>query len=383
MYTDYSYRRQGGAVFADRAFAVFLARLADELAGMVVLGRLDPRPGRSHYRLPDAVRFVALPHYRALSRPLESGLAMVRSLRRFWRALDDVDGVWLLGPHPLAVAFAVLAAARRRTVVLGVRQDTPAYVRSRHPGARAMALLATALDAAYRGMARRCPTVVVGPQLARRYARAPRLHTLVVSLVRDGDIVAGDAGRSYGGELTLLSVGRLETEKNPLLLVDVIAALARGDARWRLRVCGEGPLAAALRDRAAALGVADRIELLGYVPVDGGLLDLYRSSHALLHVSWTEGLPQVLYEAFAAGLPVVATAVGGIADAVGEAALLVPPGDAGAAAGQVERLTHDERLRERLTAAGAELARRSSLDRECRRLAAFLRAEVPSRAGRR
>ena len=86
-----------------------------------------------------------------------------------------------------------------------------------------------------------------------------------------------------------------------------------------------GDVEARLRE----LGVAEHAELLGYVPIDGGLLELYRSSHAFLHVSWTEGLPQTLFEAFAAGLPVVATAVGGVPAAVGDAALLVEPGDAG------------------------------------------------------
>ena len=56
------------------------------------------------------------------------------------------------------------------------------------------------------------------------------------------------------------------------------------------------------------------------------------SSDVFLHVSWTEGVPQVLFEAFAAGLPVVATDVGGVAQAVDGAALLVAPGDALAAA---------------------------------------------------
>ena len=79
-------------------------------------------------------------------------------------------------------------------------------------------------------------------------------------------------------------------------------------ARWRA-TCGS-----ALEE----LGVADHADLLGYVPITDGLLDVYRSSHAFLHVSWTEGLPQTLFEAFAAGLPVVATAVGGVPDAVGD-----------------------------------------------------------------
>ena len=161
-------------------------------------------------------------------------------------------------------------------------------------------------------MARRFPVVVVGPQLAANYRSACRVLALSVSLVGEDQIVdpARRPRRVWNGELRVLTVGRLETEKNPLLLADVLARLRERDPRFRLLVCGEGPMADDVDARLAELGVADHAELLGYVPIDGGLLDLYRSSHAFLHVSWTEGLPQTLFEAFAAGLPVVATAVG-------------------------------------------------------------------------
>jgi len=126
-----------------------------------------------------------------------------------------------------------------------------------------------------------------------------------------------------------------------------------------------------LSARLAELGVADHAELLGYVPIDGGLLDVYRSSHAFLHVSWTEGLPQTLFEAFAAGLPVVATAVGGVPDAVGDAALLVEPGDADAPATELLRLAGDPTLRGRLIESGVERVRGHTLEAESRRVAEF------------
>ena len=108
------------------------------------------------------------------------------------------------------------------------------------------------------------------------------------------------------------------------------------------------------------------------MPIDGGLPELYRTSHAFLHISWTEGLPQVLFEAFAAGLPVVATEVGGVPAAVGDAALLVPPGDAGPPAEQLARIGQDAELRRRLVAAGLARVREHTLEAECRRVAEFL-----------
>jgi glycosyltransferase involved in cell wall biosynthesis len=302
--------------------------------------------------------------------------SLLRSLRRFWTALDEADRVWLLGPYPHAVAFALLTRIRRRPLVLGVRQDFPTYVRSRRPERRWMHAGAEALERSWRWLARGSPIVAVGPELARQYGMAPALLQIVVSLVTDEDIEQGAlaAGRAYDGELRVLSVGRLDTEKNPLLLAAVLRDLRDADPRWRLVVCGEGPLRSELASELERLGLSDHAELHGYVPIHGGLLDLYRSSHAFLHVSLTEGMPQVLIEAFASALPVVATAVGGVADAAGEAAILIPPSDARAAADALISIAGDERLRRRLIDEGLARARAHTLDAEVARVAEFILA---------
>jgi glycosyltransferase involved in cell wall biosynthesis len=377
VYTDYHYWKDGDAYYAERAFFTFITQLAGMVDHLVLFGRLNPKPGRSHYRVPDEIDFVPLPFYMSQADAGAALRAMARSLRRFWRALDRLDAVWLLGPHPLAIAFALMAAVRGKKVFLGVRQDMPVYVRSRHPGKRWMMASAWALEWTFRLMAMRFPAVVVGPQLAHNYRRARRLMTLSVSLVGEDQIVDPHeaAARVWnGGELRILTVGRLETEKNPLLLADVLARLHEQDHRFRLLVCGEGPMSAELSERLRELGVADHAEMLGYVPITAGLLDVYRSSHAFLHVSWTEGLPQTLFEAFAAGLPVVATAVGGVPDAVGDAALLVEPGDPEAPAAQLLRLAEDPALRGRLIESGVDRVRGHTLEAESRRVLDFFGA---------
>lgn len=377
VYTDYPYRREGTGVFAERAFVLFLGELARHVDKLVLLGRLDPAEGRgerSHYRVSDAIEFVALPHYESLAKPRSAVAAMGSSARIFGGVLDDVDAVWLLGPHPLCLAFAAQAALRRRPIYLGVRQDLPRYTRTRHPERRALHFAADALEASYRLLARRCPAIVVGPDLARKYSAARRVLPISVSLVHERDVPdAGDLpARSYEGPLQALSVGRLESEKNPLLIADVAAGLAAQGTNWKVAVCGEGPLEQALSARLAELGGSDRVELRGYVPVDGGLLDLYRESHALLHISWTEGVPQILFEAFAAGLPVVATAVGGVPEAVGDDALLIAPGDPAAALEALASIAEDPGLRARLVSGGLERVRAHTIEAEAASVARFL-----------
>lgn len=375
VYTDYVYRREGDSVYTERAFALFLARLAEEVEHLTIVGRLEPDPGRWHYQLPDAVEFVGLPHYSSLSNPSAVGGAMTTSVRRFWALLGSVDGVWLLGPHPFALCFAGLALVRGRSVVLGVRQDLPEYMRSRRPGSRSAAVAAAVLERGYRLLGRALPVIVVGPKLARDYRHSRRLLEIAVSLISEADIAASLPGQqrlAAAPLLTALSVGRLDAEKNPLLLAEILGALRARDPRWKLSVYGDGPMRDELARRLHELGLEEHATLHGYLPLDGGLLAAYRESDAFLHVSFTEGLPQVLFEAFAARLPVVATAVGGVPDAVSDAALLIPPADAGAAVDALTSIAADERLRERLVERGLALVRGRTIDAECRRVAEFL-----------
>jgi glycosyltransferase involved in cell wall biosynthesis len=381
VYADYSYRVAEGRVSAELPFSLFVRGLAPYCERLVVTGRLDPSPGHFPYAA-DEVEYVPLPHYSS-GADLRAVLAtMPAGARRFWRILDDVDVVWILGPNPpQTLVFALLALLRRRRLVLGVRQLLPALIRHRHRGRRVVILAADLLEAAYRALARFVPVVVVGPDLARYYAGAAEVHVSYVSLLHDRDILpAGDDHRRYDGpELTLLSVGRLDPEKNPLLLADIFARAVVTEPRWRLVVCGEGTLADALATRLQELGVAERAALRGHVPIDDGLWDLYRCSHVLLHVSHTEGLPQVLLEAFAARLPVVATAVGGVAAIVDGNGWVVPPGDAAAAAAALsETITLPELRAERVEQA-AEAVREHTLEVECARLAEFLAGDASRR----
>ena len=381
VYADLVYRRGGGVLTANRAFVQFVANLAPRLDELVLFGRLDRTPASHPYAL-DApnIRFVELPHYESVARLGSVARAVGGSRRAFARELPSLDAVWLFGPHPLSLEFARIARGRRVPVFLGIRQDFPQYIGNRLPSRAWLWALGAAhgLEQAFRLLARTRPTVVVGEDLRRHYegGRAPVLAT-GFSLIRSSELVSLDEAlaRSWDGELRLLSVGRLDPEKNPLLLPEILAGLRAREPRWRLAVVGEGPLADDVARRAEELGVADSLDLLGYVPNGPRLWAEYRRSIAFLHVSFTEGLPQVLFEAQASGLPVVATDVGGVAAALdgGATGLLVPPADAAAAVEAAERLRLDEALRRRLIEAGLANAAAETIDAQADRVVAFFR----------
>ncbi|MBA2358518.1 MAG: glycosyltransferase [Actinobacteria bacterium] len=380
VYADLRYRRLGDRISTDFAFVEFLAGLVPRVEELVVFGRLDPEPGMEPYALPEGARFVALPHYPKVT-ALRSVARSLHGARRAFRGeLGRLDAVWLFGPHPLSFAFARLARLHGTPVFLGVRQDFPRYVESRLPGRswQWAVPVAKGLELAFRRLARSAPAVVVGEELGRSYRQSgARVLVTGFSLVRVDHLAPLEEAlaRPWDGDLRLLWVGRIDPEKDPVLLPDVLAAL---EPRWHLTLVGVGRLAEAVARRARALGVRGRIDFAGYVPNGPELRARYGRSHALVNVSVTEGVPQVLFEAHAAGVPVVATDVGGVRAALrdGELGLVVPPRDAAAVAAALTRLAEDAALRERLVVAGLEHARRETLDVQLDRILAFFAHEL-------
>jgi glycosyltransferase involved in cell wall biosynthesis len=155
---------------------------------------------------------------------------------------------------------------------------------------------------------------------------------------------------------TLLFLGRLERAKGVFDLVDAVAALRKTHPDVRLILAGDD--VDGLGRYADERGVADAVQLTGWVGPEKkrALLD---STAVFVLPSYAEGSPISLLEAMAAGLPSVATAVGGIPDVVADGVngMLVEPGDVGMLTNVLRRLLDDRMLRSRLGAAARETVR--------------------------
>lgn len=103
--------------------------------------------------------------------------------------------------------------------------------------------------------------------------------------------------------LQILFAGRLTAQKNWTCLIEALPLL-QGPHSWRLSICGEGEDRPAIEARIAALDLSAVVEFRGYV---SNLADVMGQSDVLVLPSWNEGMSNVMFEAFAAGLPCVAS----------------------------------------------------------------------------
>lgn len=227
----------------------------------------------------------------------------------------------------------------------------------------------------------------LGPWLVRFLVRRARAITAVST--RSRDIIAGFFSAAEWSRLSprvavipmgvdasafpetrdgspreLLFVGRLAEKKGVEYLLDAMTLEPLRSLDVRLSIAGDGPMLAALKARAATLGLDDRVRFLGFVTGPDKAECFRRAGIVVIPSIITasgdaEGLPVVLLEAMAAGKVCVATDASGAPDIVGDAAFVVPEQDAQALADAVARAVRlSEVERQELSGRAQAIARR-------------------------
>ncbi|MFE4517058.1 glycosyltransferase family 4 protein [Kitasatospora sp. NPDC056783] len=289
-----------------------------------------------------------------------SDATAIGELRRAFTGADVVHA------HGLRAGLLSDLALRTAGRFPGLRPETPLVVTSHH------ALLATGMERRLQRLMERRVARAADLVLGASSDLVARARELGATDARLGPVAAppmpegrlgraearaellGAGGGGHGGGVDrplVLAVGRLVPQKAFGLLLDATRELATLDPQPLVLLAGDGPEAGALRERAAAEKLP--VRLLGYrtdVP------DLLAAADLVVLSSRWEARSLVVQEAMRAGVPVVATAVGGIPELVGDAAVLVPPGDPAALGRAVRALLADPARRERLVAAGRQQA---------------------------
>ncbi len=180
----------------------------------------------------------------------------------------------------------------------------------------------------------------------------------------------------------VLCVGRLVPAKGQQVLLEAVAGLIAQGRDLRLTLVGAGPQLEHLRARVRALGLEERIELVGGVSQDH-IAAYYRRAHCFALASFAEGIPVVLMEAMAMGLPCVTTRITGVPELIRDRidGLLVCPSDRQGLADALASLADDPALCRRLAAnARANVVAHYDLARNSSRLAAIFEHRVGASA---
>jgi glycosyltransferase involved in cell wall biosynthesis len=153
------------------------------------------------------------------------------------------------------------------------------------------------------------------------------------------------------GRFVIGAIGRLSAEKGFDVLIRSVARLLKQGLDADLLLIGDGEQQPQLQALIAELGVGDRVRLLGF---RADTIELYQAMDLFALSSYREGLPNVLLEAMALEVPVIATRIAGIPRLIrdGENGLLVEPGQSESLAHAINRLCGDAALRTRLRQAG-------------------------------
>lgn len=323
--------------------------------------------------LADAVQVVPLRHLRREISPLHD-LLSVREIRRLIKTFRPD----ILHTHSskAGVVGRLAAAGTRVKTVHNVHGWT--FYATENP------FLRRAVIALERGLAAHTDVMLNVSAADAAVGQANGITARVASEVVRGGIDINmfmaarrhDRARPASSGPLIGTVGRLARPKDPVTAVEAMAQVVRCHPNARFRWIGDGPLLGEVRARVSDLGLDEHFELVGNkrdIPTQLNDLDVF------VLCSVFEGLPRSLMEAAAAGVPIVATPVGGVAELIQHdvTGLLVEPGNPSALAQAICDVSeHPDQAQQR--AAAAELAANDySIEMMCARTAAVYESLIP------
>jgi len=357
-----------------------LAPYFDEIVLSVPVFDVPPASG-SRLRAAN-VRLAPLPYFPG-PRQFYPMLPLHYGRLRAW--VGQCDVIHLRVPTPAAIFAFCLARAQRKPVFLLVVGDYRAllpYLPYRGVKKALFGAYVAFEEWALRYMTTRALTFANGAALREKHEKqstsakatadkgATVFETKTTTLSLQDIASRGDT--CVTAPIRLLTVSRIDPRKGLRVLPEAVAALVAAGHDVTLDLVGPtiGQIGDEERDRIASearrLNVGERVTIKGPVPLDQ-LMPLYQQYDAfVLPTQPGEGIPRVLLEAMAAGLPVVTTNVSGIASLIRheENGLLMADSSAGAVAAAVRRLVAEPALRQRLIAGGYETARAHTLERQ-------------------
>lgn len=267
------------------------------------------------------------------------------------KTIELADRYWLRAPGFIASMVAFWLKRKKLPFYMHVVGDpaTVAQTKSNWMPKAFAKLLMKFVEKEFQRLVRSsCGALFVTEKaLQKRYHSAIAENDIGVSDVRLPDSIFCKGQRNFSPDvLRLVIVGILLKYKGHRFLFEALAKIKEQRA-WELLIVGEGPERTFLENLARQLGIEKNIRWMGRLKWGEELFNALDGSHLFVLPSLTEGMPRVVLEAMARGLPAVATDVGGVSEIV-RAEMVCPPQNAAAMAEKIEKVWNNPALLQEL-----------------------------------
>jgi len=370
FYADASGRR-----WLDALWAKDLIEHARYIKNLTLAAPVDHGP-----MPPNAValdQIAELKELRCVDLPAPRNIVMAlfllpRTIATLWRAMGSATIVHSgVAGWPLAEAWILipLLAFRRRMLYLNVESAFWRIVPGQRVplSRRVRAVVTERLNRACLEASDVSTYTHAGYRRSLLRRNLERGHVVEASWIDESDVLdptvaaaQSERRRRHAGPLKLVFAGRLTRDKGLLVLFEAVLSALQAGVAVELDIYGEGPLEAECRERVAQLGSNAPIRLRGTMPYDWRFFAAIRAYDMLVVPTLSDEQPRIVFDAYAQGLPVLASRTEGLVQCVDDSVTgyLVTPGDASALAARVARIASQPGVLVAMSAACLERARR-------------------------
>ena len=313
------FKNTKGLVFSSDIFFVFFQKLFRDKK-IKTIGRLSTNEFFPKYSFDTSSDFTPLTYYKSISKLLLIfPYYILKNNKKINFFIEQVDVLFISPSGPLSVFFLNKIKNKNKKVVLFIRQDTRKLISIKNNNNFVAKIFANLIETYIEKFVKNYPYATVftfGGEIYKRYlglssstfsiadSRYNLSDTLNINDIKD---------KTYK-KLNLLYVGRLAPGKGLEFLIESLSKINHFE--FTLTVIGDGIIKKELSKSVKNLNLTDKIIFKGYVHFSLELLEEYTSHDVFILPSFSEGLPQVVFEAMSRGIVVVASNVGGIPDQI-------------------------------------------------------------------
>jgi glycosyltransferase involved in cell wall biosynthesis len=354
IFDDQVFHFNGREYSSDEAHILFMIGMKKYFNNLTFCSRLLPGINSANYRIPEQIKICPLPYYKDV---LELFIKSVIYMTQIWRIIRNNinrwDILWLCWPHPVSLLILIMVKIQsyQSIPVLIVRQNLNKLVRLRYRGIKKLfaIIVINVLEWQLKLWDNETHIFTVGDEMYQKFCKSYR-HVQLIRLPplskRDIPVINTSENKKTMLPISLLYVGRLEPEKGLPYLIQSISLLKKDNKHVHLKIIGSGPEEKELRTLTKKLDVKNEVTFYGYVKFGEPLFSYYTRADCLVLPSLSEGFPNVIMEAMAFNVAIIATKVGGIPEIIKHKrnGLLVQPGSAEAFAEAIIELIDNPEL---------------------------------------